>query len=161
MARCVFAIAVSLALCLGCGSAALATPGNDATIVAAPFELAPSQSDGAIARCPPGQRAVGGGLDTQGSPWVIDPNDKGDSHLEVSGPRDETGTTAGTDTGDVPRSWYGAIRNGTGETRTFKVFAICSQSSDATIQATAVDVPPRDTPGNTSGVAAGPATCPV
>lgn len=70
--------------------------------------------------------------------------------MTVSGPLDETGTTANTDAGDVARSWFASIEN-VSAAKAFRVFALCSATSDATIAAT-TDV--QDTPfGTTKGPA--------
>jgi hypothetical protein len=88
---------------------------------------APTQYSGVegVAQCPPGERAVGGGIVPTGSTANI--------VLRVSGPLDETGTVAGTRDGDRPRAWYAAASNeGTGAA-SFRIFAVCAKAP-ATIE---------------------------
>lgn len=142
----------------------LAAPGNDATIVSTTFEVPDGNAGATLATCPAGSRVVGGGVG-QISP-VVD-TEKGQTEVEVSGPVDETGATANTNTGDVAKSWYAGIFNGNGnvnngETESYKVFAICSQTSDATVQAIPFDVAGRDTSDNDpSGAGTANPACPA
>jgi hypothetical protein len=79
----------------------------------------------AAVRCPAGERAIGGG--------VLTDSGKSPMSLSASGPLDETGLTANTDAGDVPRYWYSAIANGYAGPQSYTHYAICSASSDATL----------------------------
>ncbi len=123
-----------------------ATPGSDATIQATTFTVQPGTVGDAIATCPDGERVVGGGVaptdpsSSRSNGWVLQ-----------SGPVDETGRPATTETGDVARSWLASVF-GQSEAR---VFAICSANSDATI----VTGPVTDDPN--SSLALGAATCPA
>ena len=84
----------------------------------------------AQAVCPGDTRALGGGVVQSGSAsglWVL-----------TSGPLDESGITAQTNDGDIPKMWYAAVKNGTGGPVNFKVFAVCSDTSSATIEATSI-----------------------
>jgi len=108
---------------------AAATPGSDATIVATSFTVAKGQTGSAVATCPDGKRVVGGGVGHPAAPGVKLNETVG--AVLASGPVDETGSPAQTRTGDVAHSWLAA---GTGGE--WRVYAICSASSDATIQAT-------------------------
>ena len=100
---------------------------------------------GRTVECPTGQRAVGGGLSTTGelSGPVLNPPGGtpiiGNLSAAHNGPLDESETFAGTDDGDVARAWYAQVRNGTGQDHTFKVFAICSPTSTATVQTSTID----------------------
>jgi hypothetical protein len=85
----------------------------------------------AAMQCPAGTRAVGGGVVTDST----DPDDL----TAASGPLDDTGTTAGTVDGDVPRYWYVNVLNGTGS-RTYYGYAICSAASDAVLETTDMPV---------------------
>ena len=59
-----------------------------------------------------------------------------------SAPLDETGTTAGTTNGDVARYWYAALKKfHDGPADVYKVFALCSSNSDATVAAASMSVP--------------------
>jgi hypothetical protein len=44
--------------------------------------------------------------------------------------------TLNTNDGDRAKRWYAAVLNATGAQRTFRVFALCSGTSNATIEAT-------------------------
>lgn len=55
--------------------------------------------------------------------------------VQSSIPLDETGTAAGTSNGDTARSWYANVFN-IGAARVYKVVALCSASSDATVEET-------------------------
>jgi hypothetical protein len=95
-----------------------------------------------IATCPTG-RVVGGGVGTTSA--VVD------GRVQVSGPLDATRSTFYTDDGDVARSWKATIRNGASPA-TYKVFAICSETSDATVEETTV--------ASSGGMASAVAKCP-
>ena len=140
-----------------------ATPGSDATLVATSFTL-PTQSGAqvtAVASCPAGKRVVGGGVDQSTQPEV-----PLGGQLIQSAPADGTGSAAGTtsleasrswlantNSGEVARSWIATVAS-RGKALEFRVFAICSASSDATIQATSFGLSPyRDSQEN--------ATCPA
>jgi Ca2+-binding RTX toxin-like protein len=120
-----------------------ATPGSDATIQATTFTVEPGKVGDATATCPDGKRVVGGGV------APTDPSTSGELVVQ-SGPVGQTGRPATTETGDVARSWLASVF-GQGE---YRVFAICSATSDATIVASPV------TPDPNSSLAAGAATCP-
>jgi hypothetical protein len=84
----------------------------------------------ATATCPTGQRAIGGGV-------LANPGSVGFNM--ANGPVDETGTPSSTVSGDIPRGWFGAV-NATGGSlgETYRVYAICSTSSTATVQLASV-----------------------
>jgi hypothetical protein len=128
---------------------------RDATIEQAELkDLASGESAGAAALCPAGWRSLGGGVGTTG------PVSAGlDYTVELSGPLDFTGTTANTDDGDVATAWYASVHNTSGSPQDFKVFALCSQTSDAAVQAEPInDVPPTTTqPGLPAAICAGKA----
>ena len=126
-------------------------PESDATIVARTFSVAEQQVGIATATCPAGKRAVGGGvgqLDTDNTAAKSTA-----AQVEQSGPLDETGTAANTESGDVARSWLGSVFNN-GPIRAFRMFVICSATSDATIEETAFSV----AAGTLNGAVA---TCPA
>jgi hypothetical protein len=60
--------------------------------------------------------------------------------VRASGPLDDTGTTTTTQSGDIAKQWYAAVENQSGGPVRFKVFAICSAKSNATIEATTFQV---------------------
>jgi hypothetical protein len=122
-----------------------ATPGSDARVVVVPFTVGDGQVGTGIATCPEGTRVVGGGA---GQLAPLPRHDPG-SLLE-SGPVDASRSPATTETGDVARAWLAA-----GTPGEWRVFAICSASSDATIQATTFSRSPTEPFGS------GSATCPA
>src|SRR5581483_4508784 len=71
---------------------------------------------GATVQCPTGKRVLGGGVGatTFDLSWI-----------ELSGPLDETGETAKTESGDVARSWSVEVGQ-VGDRRLFRVSAICT-----------------------------------
>ena len=112
------------------GGPAVAVPATDATIEATQFRVGPGGQIGeAFAVCPGTKRAVGGGV-VQSGPALLN------VRVLASGPLDATGVTLETNDGDRAKQWYAAVYNTTEEQRTFRVFAICSRSSTATIEAT-------------------------
>ena len=121
-----------------------ATPGSDATIVVASFTVGTGQVGTGLATCAEGARVVGGGAG-QLTSSAVEPG----SVLE-SGPVDASRSPATTETGDVARAWLAA-----GTPGEWRVFAICSASSDATIQATTFSKSPTEPFGS------GTATCPA
>jgi Ca2+-binding RTX toxin-like protein len=160
-------IALAVAAIAGCASAAVtaapatphthtasaaplgraATPGSDATIQANTFTVAAGKVGDATVTCPSGKRVVGGGV------APTDPKSHG--HVQQSSPVDVTGRPETTETGDVARSWLASVEN-TGLTAAeFRVFAICSATSDATIVAGTVTQDPN------AAYSQGVATCPV
>jgi len=127
-------------------TAGAGAPGSDATIQATTFIVAAGQVGDATATCPDGRRVVGGG---------VAPTDSSKSHGQVevvqSGPVDATGRPANTETGDVARSWLASVFT-PGE---YRVFAICSATSDATVVAAPVS------PNGPGSLVPGIATCPA
>ncbi len=111
---------------------AICSAASDATVQATPFSVAARRTGHAIAACPPGERALGGGLVQEGWP---------DDRILASGPRDASGTVAGTKDGDVAKQWYAAVHNLPAHRVAFKVFALCSADSHATLEATGFSVP--------------------
>ena len=117
---------------------AAAAPGSDATIEAKAFSVQPGKVDNASATCPAGKRAVGGGV---GQSQATSPTF---GYVQQSGPVDESGSTTNTQSGDVAKGWSVSVFNNSGAgTREFRVFAICSASSDATIATNPFTVEPR------------------
>ena len=82
-------------------AAAKAAPGSDTFVEPRNFTVPSQNSATAVATCPSGSRVVGGGVGTTG------PAPAGATEapyrVMLSGPLDESGTTAGTDDGDVAR----------------------------------------------------------
>jgi Ca2+-binding RTX toxin-like protein len=126
----------------GASRTTAAAPGSDATIEAKTFTVAQGKVDNASATCPAGKRAVGGGVGFAGdtSPTF--------GYVQQSGPVDETGSITSTESGDVARGWSVSVFNNSGSARSdFRVFAVCSASSDATIVANPFTVQPRSVNG--------------
>ena len=67
---------------------------------------------------------------------VVQSGPAGGIFVLASGPLDATGFTSETKDGDIAKQWYAAVANFSSETQLFKVFAICSRASNATIEAT-------------------------
>jgi hypothetical protein len=134
---------VAIGVVLGGGGMAVAAQGDDATIEATTFKVADGQTSEEYAKCPSNKRVVGGGVVQSGSPKGL--------LVHASGPLNASGTTAQTRNGDIATQWYAAVGNYSGGAVTFKVFAICSANSDATIEATSFPVPQRGT-GDASAV---------
>ncbi len=110
---------------------ALCSAASDATVQATPFSVAGRRTGHATARCPAGRRALGGGLVQSGWP---------DDRILASGPRDASGAIGHTGDGDVAREWYAVVHNLPAHRVGFKVFALCSADSHATIEATRFEV---------------------
>jgi Ca2+-binding RTX toxin-like protein len=103
---------------------------SDATIQTKSFNVPPGGRSEETATCPTGTRVVGGGVgdvSPAGTPF--------DAWIEVSGPVDETGQAASTETGDVARSWVASVADRVAANPVWRVFALCSTGSDATVQA--------------------------
>lgn len=131
-----------------------AAPGGDAIVETTNVVIDDFTTGSGTAICPAGTRVVGGGINTTGPA-------SGGTALEyvvqVSGPQDETGSFATTDTGDVARRWYASIFNRSGAPRLFKVFAVCSADSDAFVVVGAASLAPM----SSGPAASGGATCPA
>lgn len=96
------------------------------------FTVAPGAVGDGAATCPADRRAVSGGVGTIEA-FV-------GSTIEASAPVDGTGTLAGTTDGDVARGWYARIANDFRLIRTYKVFALCSDDSDAVVEVNTLDL---------------------
>jgi hypothetical protein len=104
--------------------AARAGAGDDAHVVVIDQSVNSGQTGIAAPPCGLAERAVGGGvgfIESQ-SNWVVS-----------SGPTNQGGNRD-VSTGDIPRGWYAAVYNGTGSTINYHFYAICSPSSDVTIE---------------------------
>lgn len=129
---------------------------SNATIEATPFTVEPwdpnstEKPEVARAVCPGAKRALGGGVVESGPPANL--------LVHASGPLDSTGLASKTTDGDIAKQWYAAVQNRTGEPVKFKVFAICSGTSNATIEATPFTVEPD--PSGNGKFAEGYARCP-
>jgi hypothetical protein len=143
-------VAVVCAVCAVAGLAgpARAAPGGDATVEETTFYVDANARGEGVARCPAGSRVLGGGVGTAAATVG--------SVVGASGPLDETGLTANTGDGDIARSWYANVYNGA-EARFYKVFALCSASSDATVEETTLTPPVGGGVGEVAEVARCPA----
>ena len=88
--------------------------------------------------CPDGQRAVGGGI-------------LGAGQLEASGPVDETFQSSNTVTGDIPRGWFVSMVTDSAIPPTYRMYALCSPTSTATLAVDTEDL----TPGEVSSIGVG------
>jgi Ca2+-binding RTX toxin-like protein len=123
-------------ICAG-APAVQAAPGGDAFVEETTVSVPGMESASAAAACPDGSRVVGGGVDAIAGFLSLDRFP--DYVVQMSGPVDDTGSWANTEDGDVARQWLAYWRNSSAQTLDFKVFALCSRSSDATIETTRRD----------------------
>jgi hypothetical protein len=116
----------------GAGSAlkvlAICAAHSDATIEATRFTTAYRVNTEGVARCGPGERALGGGV-LQIGPQAF-------SLVRASGPTDASGSVANTGDGDRPKQWRATVYQADTDGREFKVFAICAPHSQATLETT-------------------------
>ena len=111
-------VVVAIGGALGGGGKAMAAPAApDATIEATSFSLAAAQTGEEFAVCPGNKRALGGGVVQSGPANAL--------YVRASGPLASSGVTAKTVSGSIPKQWYAAVANGSGQQRDFKVFAVC------------------------------------
>jgi len=136
---------------LDAGTAVAATASRATIEATDQFSVSTGETGEAFAVCPGTKRALGGGIVQSGPAQRY-------FFLNVSGPLDNTGVTANTKDGDIAKQWYAAVENRTGASVKFKVFAICSGSSNATIEATPFTVEPD--PNGNGKFAEGYAKCP-
>ena len=88
-------------------------------IVSDRVDVTPNGTTEAVAACPPGKRALGGGIDLIGSPSA-------ELQMLANGPQGPSGTTATSMDGDPAVYWDGNVYNRGNRTRDFKVVAICA-----------------------------------
>src|SRR5689334_309074 len=122
-----WATTLAAAALLAFPATALGAPGGDATVQVTDFTVA-NASASATVMCPAGSRATGGGA-APASPGPID-----SYRIQLSGPVDETGLTANTQTGDVPRGWLVTVSDFGMPNEAFRAYAVCSVNSDAVIE---------------------------
>ena len=115
---------------------ARAASASDPSVEQTTVVLAGGEQRGVAVQCPGDKRVTGGGVGTF---------DSVDSKILVSGPLDETGLTANTDSGDIARFWYAAVYNRGKTPRAYRFFALCSSVSDAVVKAKTIDIDPRAT----------------
>jgi RTX calcium-binding nonapeptide repeat (4 copies) len=131
-----FAIAIALFLGAFSVGVAAAAPGDDTTVEASPFTLAPTTGGGSNAICPEGSYVTGGGVGFAGFTVGSDP-------VVVLRSNPSSGITAPTLTdGATTRIWLSSLHNTT--TNQFiepTTFALCSKNSDAVIEVETFNVP--------------------
>jgi len=121
----------------GATSASSAVQPSDATVAAKTFSIAQGQAGGLGVGCPEGRRVVGGGV---GQSQSTSPTF---GYIQQSGP-----LSANNRSGDVARTWFAAVFNNSGAgVRTYWVFALCSATSNATVQVNPFAVEPRTVNG--------------
>jgi hypothetical protein len=128
------ALACVAVVAVGAGKANAAPTPTRATIEATQFTVPERQTGEEFAVCKGNKRAVGGGVVQSGEAAV-------GMTVIASGPLDASGVTLQTKDGDIAKQWYAAVSNDTAQQRTYRVFAICSSTSKATIEATQLSVP--------------------
>jgi hypothetical protein len=107
---------------------AVCAPASRARIEATDLRLDHLERGGALAACGPGTRAVGGG--------VVQSGEADGLVVKASGPTDASGQVTATNTGDVPKQWFGSVANFSGaDDRLFRIYAICAPDSRARIEA--------------------------
>ena len=130
---------------------------SDAVVAVKTLDVPPPSTHASgFVMCPAGMRVVGGGIGTTYP--AIDRSDLPDADWQLmhSGPLDETGSTAGTSNGDIGRFWYAALRKSEGgPAAVYKVFALCSRNSIATVAAASMSVPAHSARGTAVGCPAG------
>ena len=135
-----------------------ASPAYDTIVRSTTIAVPPGGAQSGTVSCPSGMRVVGGGVTTN-SPTPDDSTLR--YRIQLSGPLDETGTTAETEDGDVARSWFAYVGNEDFQAgHLFKISALCSRTSDAFVEATSVSADHNGIP--VFGAAAGAeANCPA
>ena len=131
-----------------------AAPGSDAVVAATTIVGVPNgASASVIASCFPGMRVTGGGVNTSTGP---DPsnNPRVGYSVQLSAPVDGILPSGIVPDGSPATGWYGSVYNLSGAAQDFKVFALCSRNTDATVEVTDGLIAPTGT-----GVA-DRATCP-
>jgi hypothetical protein len=101
-------------------------PGGDATIYAQEIQLEPGQTGDNTALCPGNMRAVSGGV---GSTTANPPAHQ----IQMSAPIDDTGRGQ-PKAGAVAHGWTASVLNYGTIPGTFRVYAICSATSDAIVE---------------------------
>ena len=121
---------ITLALTFGLVGGAHAAAGDDARLV---YVETPNVGTGTIATaavpCATGEAALGGG---------IRPFNGGSMWMQESGPQAANGAVLAT--GERPGRWFSSLYNNSGQGRAFATYAVCSASSDATVQTTTLGV---------------------
>jgi hypothetical protein len=119
---------VGVAVMLVGPAPASAAAGDDASVVVERETFAAGEWDSVMVACGPGERAIGGGVES-------DPG----AYVTASAPVSGDGTIAKTDSGEIPRFWWVAVWAPGSEIRSLEFYAVCSRSSDATLQVTSWD----------------------
>ncbi len=109
---------------------ALCSASSDATVQATEIDVPATKRRAAFADCPAGERAVGGGLGSEGDLT---------GQITRSQPAPSSTTPfMQIQNGDVARGWSAAVAAGNAES--YRVFALCSPASTATIEVTRAPV---------------------
>jgi hypothetical protein len=127
---------------------ALCSAKSDATISVETKNIAAESVFELQVACPAGSRALGGG--------VSQPNNstKDNNFVEFSAPYDDTNSAISAEDGDQPRFWHALYSNDTKSTQGVRVYALCSPTSDATLEVNRFSVAKGQ-------AGAGTATCPA
>lgn len=120
-----------LAALAGTGVAAVGSPGGARTSAALPAIVvdkvvgAPGTSTAdAVAVCPPGRRATGGGAWLEGSPYSADTHIV-DSEPALPGTPAQNGYNP-TKNGQVPGGWHATVYNANSSPRRLHVYVLCA-----------------------------------
>jgi hypothetical protein len=136
---------IGLVAALAFAAYALAGPASDAVVEASPFTAKGKPAlTGAYAQCPAGQRVVGGGVLHTASQQVY-LGASGPLDSTISPPIDPTSAAQNTVDGDVATQWYAGVANPGSDPAPARAFALCSASSDATVEVASFSVPGRST----------------
>ncbi len=108
---------------------------SDATVVTKRFKVPSERYHGAVAMCPQGSRAIGGGLAVptaaQGHTLIVDTGPiRTETSFSIIAPK----------TGQSARGWAATAFNGTATTERPEAVALCSHDSKAVAQTTTADV---------------------
>lgn len=113
---------------------AICSATSDSTIAVAPLGKGGQDARArATATCPAGARAVGGGVLRITPLPGLDEGGLFDHPVMASEPLDQTGLTAGTESGTIARSWAATVFLRSDDPEQYQVLAICSAGSDATV----------------------------
>jgi hypothetical protein len=111
------------------GVAAVCSASSDAIVRTKTVDGPLQQTVVETVACDPGERAIGGGMVWGGL------NATWNAAIQATGPVDASGEWSSTDDGDVPVGWRTSLRSESTGTHPYLVSAVCSASSQATVQA--------------------------
>jgi hypothetical protein len=116
---------------------ALCSASSDATIQVETKNVGADTIAELQVACPSGSRVLGGGV-SQPNASVKDNNAVGSS-----APYDDTNSVLSAEDGDQARFWHAKYSNDTQQSQGVRVYALCSPTSDATLEVTRATAPPN------------------